>query len=68
MDPYRLPGAAYPRPMDVPTEITCVECGGRAHRVSFEPPDGWDPGAAITFACEDCDHRLDVVFAESDDS
>ena len=47
--------------MDVPNEITCVECGGVAHRVSFEPHEGWEPDSVVTFACEDCDHRLDVV-------
>ena len=53
--------------MDVPAAITCVECGGVAHRVSFEPHEGWEPGEVVTFACEDCDHRLDVVLDDTDD-
>jgi hypothetical protein len=51
--------------MDVPTEITCVECGGIAHRASFEPHEGWEPGDVVSFACEDCNHRLDVVLDDT---
>lgn len=51
--------------MDVPAAITCVECGGVAHRVSFEPHEGWEPGNVVAFACEDCDHRLDVVIDDT---
>lgn len=47
--------------MDVPSAITCVECGGLSHRVSFEPDDGFEPGDVVAYACEDCNHRLDVI-------
>ncbi|NIS29339.1 MAG: hypothetical protein GWO04_04935 [Actinobacteria bacterium] len=53
--------------MDVPEAITCVECGGTAHRSSFEPHEGFEPGQLVTFACEDCNHRMDVVLDEADD-
>lgn len=47
----------------VPDTITCVECGGVAHRMSYAPPDeGFLPGDVITFACEDCHHRMDLVW------
>ena len=52
--------------MDVPDRIVCVECGGAAHLVSFPPHEGWEPGQVVTFACEDCDHRLDVILDEAD--
>lgn len=50
--------------MDVPEAITCVECGGTAHRSSFEPHEGFEPGQLVTFACADCNHRMDVVLDE----
>lgn len=56
----------YPCVMPVPTEITCVECGGTAHRVSYEPHEGFEPGQIVVFACEDCNHRLDVVIDEAE--
>jgi len=53
--------------MKVPTTIVCVECGGIAHLVSFEPHEGWEPGAIVAFACEDCDHRHDLVIDDTAD-
>ncbi|HLA66034.1 MAG TPA: hypothetical protein VJP05_00910 [Acidimicrobiia bacterium] len=54
--------------MDAAESITCVECRGKAHLVSFAPPEeGFSPGDVITYVCEDCRHRVDLVF-ESDDS
>ena len=51
---------------EVPDTIVCVECGGVAHRVSYPPPDvGFLPGDVVVFACEDCNHRLDVVYEDS---
>ncbi|MBU1226849.1 MAG: hypothetical protein KJ698_06545 [Actinobacteria bacterium] len=50
-------------PSEVPDTITCVECGGTAHRMSYAPPDeGFQPGDVIAFACEDCHHRMDLVW------
>ena len=48
---------------DVPDSITCVECGGKANRMSYTPPDeGFQDGDVIAFACEDCNHRMDLVW------
>jgi hypothetical protein len=48
---------------EVPDTITCVECGGTAHRMSHAPPDeGFQPGDVIAYACEDCNHRMDLVW------
>jgi hypothetical protein len=53
--------------MDVPDEITCVECGGSARLMSYPPPDeGFAPGDAVTFVCEDCGHRHDIVLDDGD--
>ena len=54
--------------MEIPTKITCVECGGAANRMSYPPPDeGFQAGDAIAFVCADCGHRHDVVVDEDDD-
>jgi hypothetical protein len=56
----------YACTMSVPNSITCVECGGTANRVSFEPHEGFEPGDVVVFACEDCNHRLDVVIEQAE--
>jgi hypothetical protein len=54
--------------LDVPDRITCVECGGDANRMSHPPPDeGFSSGDVVTYVCEDCGRRLDVV-VEGDDA
>ena len=53
--------------MDDPTTITCVECGGTAHLVSVEPHEGFEPGQIVAFACEDCDHRMDITLEGVED-
>ena len=53
--------------VDVAERITCVECRGIAHLVSFAPPDeGFAPGDVVTYVCEDCGHRVDVVVEEDE--
>jgi len=48
--------------MEVPDTITCVECGGTAHRMSHPPPDeGFEPGDTIAYVCGDCGTRHDIV-------
>lgn len=50
---------------DVPDRITCVECGGDAHRVSHPPPDeGFAIGDVVTYVCADCGQRLDVLLED----
>ncbi|MCZ7524961.1 MAG: hypothetical protein M5U14_00355 [Acidimicrobiia bacterium] len=50
--------------MDVPETIVCVECGGVAHRLTYPPPEGFEPGEVVAYRCEDCLERLDVVLEE----
>ena len=45
---------------DRPEQIRCHECGGRAHKLPYQPVEGWEPGDIVTYRCEDCDERLDV--------
>ena len=48
-------------------EITCVDCGGRAFLISYEPEDGrWEPGDVVVYRCADCNDRWDVVLEEED--
>lgn len=48
-----------------PDQITCVECGGIAHLISFLPEDGdLDPGTVLAYRCEDCMDRFDIVWEE----
>jgi hypothetical protein len=53
--------AAYDEAMEAaPERITCVECGGIAHRMSYPPDEGFEPGDVVAYVCEDCGHRHDV--------
>jgi uncharacterized protein YlaI len=48
--------------------VTCMTCGGRAHRVSTPPPDQpFESGDVVTFICEDCDERIDLVVGDEPD-
>jgi hypothetical protein len=48
--------------------ITCVDCGGRAHLITqrrVDPEDAgadtWHAGDIVTYRCEDCLDRWDLV-------
>jgi uncharacterized protein YlaI len=48
-------------------EIVCVDCGGRAHLITFAPEDNrWEAGDIVTYRCADCHDRWDLVLEESD--
>lgn len=54
--------------MDVPETITCVDCGGVAHLISYPRPDEpWEPGDIVAYRCADCLDRWDLVLADPDD-
>jgi hypothetical protein len=47
--------------------ITCVDCLGTAHLLSYEPPDeGWVPGDVVAYRCPDCGERFDLVLDEEE--
>ena len=54
--------------MTAPAEsIVCIDCGGRAHLITYPPEDGaWEPGDVVTYRCADCLDRWDLIL-ESDD-
>jgi len=51
---------------DVDAVITCIDCGGRAHLISYPPEDGWHPGDLAVYRCEDCLDRWDLVVPDED--
>lgn len=53
--------------MDVPTEITCIECSGTANLMSFPPDAGFEPGDTVAYVCEDCGNRSDIVLDDVED-
>jgi hypothetical protein len=57
----------YRRVVAIPETITCVDCGGVSHRISYlsedEPPE---PGDVIAYRCADCHDRWDVVVDDAD--
>jgi hypothetical protein len=53
--------------VDVPEHIVCVDCGGRCHRLSYPPDEGFIPGDIVAYRCEDCLDRWDVVMDDIDD-
>jgi hypothetical protein len=64
-DRQHVGSTRYARPMDesrpAPT-ITCVDCLGTCHLISFEPPEGWEPGDVLVYRCADCLDRWDLVW------
>jgi hypothetical protein len=53
--------------MDIPNEITCIDCGGVASRIGFLPPDEEpEPGVIIAYRCADCLERFDVVMEDDE--
>lgn len=60
------PPASVP-PVEVDQIITCIDCGGRAHLVSYPPEErDWEPGDLIVYRCEDCLDRWDLVVPDDD--
>jgi hypothetical protein len=55
------------RPIQVPPVIVCVDCGGRAHLLSYEREDEpWEQGDVVAYRCEDCNDRWDIVLEHDD--
>jgi hypothetical protein len=53
---------------EVDAVITCIDCGGRAHLLSYPPNEGdWQPGDLITYRCEDCLDRWDLIVPEDEE-
>ena len=52
--------------IEVERVITCIDCGGRAHLISYPPEDGWQPGDLVVYRCEDCLDRWDLVVPDEE--
>lgn len=52
--------------MELAEHIVCVDCLGRCHLASYEPPEGWEPGMIVFYRCEDCLDRWDIVIPDED--
>lgn len=51
-----------------PTTITCVECNGTAHLISYLPTDEpLEEGYPLAYRCAECMERFDLVWEEDDD-
>jgi hypothetical protein len=55
-------------PALLPAEITCVDCGGRCHRLRPPPEEGDQPGDVVAYRCADCLDRWDLVVAVEPDA
>lgn len=49
-----------------PEAITCVDCLGTAHLITFAPEEGFGPGDVLAYRCADCLDRWDIVWEEAD--
>ena len=55
--------------MQLPTTITCVDCGGTCHLLTRFPDDEPpQPGDVAAYRCADCLDRWDVVVDDMDDA
>lgn len=53
--------------MRPPETITCVDCLGEAHLITFLPPEGEpdpEPGTAFAYRCGSCNERFDVIMED----
>lgn len=48
--------------------IDCIDCGGRAHLLTHPREDEvWLPGDLVTYRCEDCMDRWDLLLPDDDE-
>lgn len=58
--------ARYGRRMPLPESITCVDCGGKCGRITYEPDEGFEPGDIVAYRCRDCLDRWDIELTADD--
>ena len=50
-------------------EIVCVDCGGRCFLLTQPDEDGaWYPGDIVSYRCQDCRDRWDLILPEESDA
>ena len=48
-------------------QIDCIDCGGRCFLMTHPREDGvWLPGDLVTYRCEDCMDRWDILIPDID--
>lgn len=52
--------------MPPPDTITCVDCGGTCHRITYEPDEGFEPGDIVAYRCDQCLDRWDIELTADD--
>jgi len=53
--------------MEAPDTITCVECGGTAHRMGYPDPEYGDrTGDVVAYVCAECGHRHDIEIEDDE--
>lgn len=54
--------------VDVPPIIVCVDCGGRAHLLTYldDEVSPLRPGDVVAYRCEDCLDRWDIELPDDD--
>jgi len=53
--------------MDAELGMTCIDCGGTLHPLSYPPEEGWEPGDVVAYRCPDCNERFDIVLGDPTD-
>lgn len=62
--------SAYDDPADpssLPDTIVCVDCGGTCHRMTLALEGGDAVGDIVTYRCEDCLDRWDLIAGDPAD-
>jgi hypothetical protein len=54
--------------MDAELGMTCVDCGGTLHPLSYPPEEGWEPCDVVAYRCPDCNERFDIVLPDPDET
>ena len=50
--------------MDIPSKITCVDCGQLAYLMTSEPEFGFSEGDWVAYRCSGCGDRWDFQISE----
>ena len=50
--------------MDIPSKITCVDCGELAYLMTSEPEFGFSAGDWVAYRCSGCGDRWDLEVSE----
>lgn len=64
-----MPDSPMSHDLSPEAEIVCVDCGGRCFLLTQPPEDDvWYPGDFVSYRCQDCCDRWDLVLPDAPDS